>query len=241
MNIFENIKNIFNKIKIHMNRNTIFMIFSILILVLAIFTSLHFYNKYNELKNNPNKAIEYEVKELVYKVEKLMDLPEGELPSLLTVEDKEKLSGETFFANAENGDIAMLYAKAMKAILYRPVDNKIIEVGVYNTQIVATSSPVISEVVTKATITIRNGTTVSGLAKLVAQRIILNDNITVAFVGNALKRNYTKTLIIDMNGKNTEVANQLAEILDGEVTDLPSGEVKSTSDILIIAGKDMSN
>jgi len=241
MNIIEKIKNIFNQIKIRINKTTIFIVFSVLILGFAVVTSLYFYNKYSELKNNPSKAVEYEAKELVNKVGKLMDLPEGELPSLLTVEDKEKLSGETFFANAENGDIAMLYTKAMKAILYRPVDNKIIEVAVYNTQISATSSPVISEVVQKATITIRNGTTISGLAKLVAQRIILNDNITVAFVGNALKRNYTETLIIDMNGKNTEVANQLAEILDGKVADLPSGEVKSTSDILIIAGTDMNN
>lgn len=101
----------------------------ILIAVLGVYGSIHFYNKYQDLKNNANIEAEREVQKLVSVLGKLMELPAEEVPTVATISDKEKLAGQTFFAQAENGDILFAYTSAMKAILYRPSTNKIINVA----------------------------------------------------------------------------------------------------------------
>lgn len=57
-----------------------------------------------------------------------MVLP-NEKPTIATVEDTKKLSGQTFFQSARNGDKVLIYAKAQKAVLYRPSISKVIEVA----------------------------------------------------------------------------------------------------------------
>jgi hypothetical protein len=106
---------------------------SLLILILIAIGGLlgtrYFYNKYQDLKNNANIEAEREVQKLVSVLGKLMELPAGEVPTVATISDKEKLTGQAFFAQAENGDILFAYTSAMKAILYRPMTNKIINVA----------------------------------------------------------------------------------------------------------------
>lgn len=58
-----------------------------------------------------------------------MELPKEETPTIATISDKEKLKGQVFFDAAENGDVLFAYTTAMKAILYRPSTNKIINVA----------------------------------------------------------------------------------------------------------------
>lgn len=87
---------------------------------------------------------------------------------------------------------------------------------------------------------IRNGTTTPGLAKQVADSITDPQVYKVAKVGNAARTTYPKTLIVIM-GKQIDnaTAAALAATLKADVTaELPSGEPASTSDILIILGKD---
>lgn len=79
-------------------------------------------------KNNP-KAGDEELKRVLEKVGRLVLLPEGETPTLATVTDKQLLSGQDFYKNAENGDKVLIYAVAKKAFLYRPSTNKIIEIA----------------------------------------------------------------------------------------------------------------
>jgi hypothetical protein len=62
----------------------------------------------------------------IQKVSQLIELP-NEQPSIATVVDASKLKGQEFFANAENGDKVLIYAKAKVSILYRPSSNKIIK------------------------------------------------------------------------------------------------------------------
>ena len=63
------------------------------------------------------------------KVGKLTIVPPNEIPEIATVADITKLSGQTFFANAKNGDKVLIYRKAKRVIIYRPEGNKIIDTG----------------------------------------------------------------------------------------------------------------
>lgn len=69
---------------------------------------------------------------LVQKLEKLMDLPQDEEPAITSLDNLEKLKNQQFFKKAIIGDKVVIYPKAKRAILYRPSENKIIDVGVVN-------------------------------------------------------------------------------------------------------------
>lgn len=84
------------------------------------------------LKENPQAVATQETQELVAKVGALVALPEGEQPTVATVNDKEKLKNQPFFAKAENGDKMLIYTKAKKAYLYSVSQNKILEVAPVN-------------------------------------------------------------------------------------------------------------
>ena len=70
-----------------------------------------------------------EVASLVAQIGKLVLLPEGETPTIATVTEKEKLSNQYFYKNAENGDKVLIYREAKVAYLYRPSINKIIQIA----------------------------------------------------------------------------------------------------------------
>jgi hypothetical protein len=72
-----------------------------------------------------------ETQMLVEEVGKIIKLPE-EVPTIATVSEIEKVREQKFFVNAENGDKVLIFTGAKKAILYRPSEKKVIEVGVVN-------------------------------------------------------------------------------------------------------------
>jgi len=92
----------------------------------------YFAKQFNELKLNPQKFIQEETQNLIERVGKLVVLPEGEQPTIATVNDPELLKNQPFFANAKKGDKVLIYTNAKKAILYDPVNNKIIEIAPIN-------------------------------------------------------------------------------------------------------------
>ena len=69
------------------------------------------------------------MEDIVSRAGKLIILPEGEVPTIATVSDPEKLKDQPFFAKAKVGDKVLLYQNARKAYLYDPVNNKILEVA----------------------------------------------------------------------------------------------------------------
>ncbi len=73
-----------------------------------------------------------EADKLVGEVGKLISLPSDEKPTIATVSDAEKVKSQAFFKNAANGDRVLIYTNAKKAILYRPSENRIVEVGAVN-------------------------------------------------------------------------------------------------------------
>jgi len=68
--------------------------------------------------------------EYIANMSKLMILPKGEVPVMATVTNAENLAkDQVFYADAQNGDIIFVYEKAMKAIIYNPTKNIIVNVG----------------------------------------------------------------------------------------------------------------
>lgn len=200
-----------------------------------------------------------EVAVYVSKINKLILLPEGEEPAMATVRDKDKLSNQLFFTNAQNDDKVLIYTKAQKAILYRPAINKIIEVVFLTSsnQIAETSTQQetgqvsqmqqeVSEnqqdtkredvVVKDVRVAIYNGANIKGLAKDIADKISGISGIEVSNKSNALK-NYKSNIVIDFSQNNGEITQKIIETIGGESGELPAGETEPDADILIIAGQ----
>src|ERR1035437_174430 len=115
-----------------MSKNILFIIILIIVLGAGAGTSYYFYHKYEQVKSNPQAEVQRQTADLIKKISKIIELP-NETPTLAVVQDKNKLLGQTFFQNAEDGDIVLAFSNAMKVILYRPSTDKIIEVAPYNT------------------------------------------------------------------------------------------------------------
>jgi hypothetical protein len=231
----------------------------LIIILFAVIIAGFFYFQYQKtqkLLQNPTLVASEEAKALVAKVSAILELPKGEDPTIATVSDKNKLADQPFFANAQNGDKVLIYARAMKAILYRPGANKIIEVApvgnaVHEASAITPTGPVLTTTVTvsptltpvptkpavAAKVIIYNGTKISGLAGTYERQ--LTDkfaNIDVIKIGNA-NGDYTASIVVDLTGKNGELAKQIASNINGTVGALPSTETKPDADILVIIGK----
>ncbi len=94
--------------------------------------AVYFWNESVALKKNPQRAAQQETLKLISTISKLIVLPEGENPTIATVTDPERLREQPFFAKAQTGDKVLIYTDSRKAILYSPVQNKIVEVAPIN-------------------------------------------------------------------------------------------------------------
>lgn len=215
---------------------------AILIIIGSLASAVYFYYQYSQTKTLlAGRVTGNEVQQLLSKIGRHIELPIGEEPTVATVSDITKLSGQTFFARAKNGDRVIIYTRAKKAILYRPEIDKIIEVGPVNmdnsgnSQVAGatTSSQPIK-------IALYNGTTTVGLTKRVEASLlkVASLNIEVISKENASKDNYAESIVIDLTGKNGNVAKQLATYVKGDVGSLPKQEIEPKgADILIILGQ----
>lgn len=222
----------------------------IIIVAGSLGTSAYFYKQYEKIKKNPNIVAQEEVKSLTSKVGQLMVLPTDEAPNIATVVDKEKLKDQPFFKNTLNGDKILIYTKAKKAILYRPNTNKIIEfaplaIGDDNQSAVLgsetqeeTSDEQVTPVVTNTKIVILNGSKTPGLTTVAEGKIKEVSGAEILYKNNAAKSDYTSNLVIDLSGNHQEQAKQIAQTIDGEVSDMVDGETKpANADILVIVSK----
>jgi hypothetical protein len=191
--------------------------------------SYYFYNKYQALLANPNVEAEKQTEDLIAALGELMELPADETPTLAVISDKEKLENQPFFQSVENGDILFAYTVSMKAILYRPSTNKIIEVAPIN---------LAAEETSPVTVAYYNGTLTTGLA-LNAEKLVEENfsNFQTAVVSAAAHSDYKTTLVIDLSGQHGEEAAELAAFLNGTVASMPADENVPTADILIIYGQ----
>ncbi len=125
-------------LKMHKNKKSLMMLVSVLVIIALAIGGGYYYNKYHDSQkkvaelSNPQAAAKAQVDAVVAKVGQLAELPSGETPTLATVTDPSKLSGQAFFANSKAGDQVLIYTQAKKAFLYRPSTNKIIEIAPVN-------------------------------------------------------------------------------------------------------------
>jgi len=113
------------------NKKLLLYIFIVMFAAATILPAMYFYYDAQKAKSELAKQEDgnAQLEEVIGKVEKLVLLPTGETPTLATVTDKELLSGQAFYTNAENGDKVLIYTSAKKAYLYRPSTNQIIEIA----------------------------------------------------------------------------------------------------------------
>ncbi len=187
-------------------------------------------DKPDSIESDLNSGIKDATTSIIEDIGILIELPKNEIPTIATISDIEKLYGQPFFDTAENGDIFLAYTTAMKAILYRPSTNKII-----NAAPLSITEPEITE---SLSIAYENGTSTVGLS-VITEKIVKEKypNSETVSLSNATNSDHTKTLVIDISGIHNKEATDLAELLGGEVSSLPQEETSPEADILIIVGK----
>jgi hypothetical protein len=218
-----------------------------LILVLVVLVGLggasfYFYSRYQHaqrLLKDPAAAAQEETRVLVEKVARHILLPKGETPTIAKVTDAKQLADNPFFAQAQTGDVVMIFLKAKKVVLFRPDADRIVNIGPFNSEpsVAGTSSATMQ--LQTARLTIYNGTQTAGLASVAEKKIKgeLADVQTVSKLNS--KGTYTKTRVVVLTPEAQTLGAQLADMFKTEVTSvMPLGEAKPESELLLIVGQD---
>ena len=115
---------------------TIFSIFRryflliIIVVVLAALAAAYELGRASVYRAYPELSSAEQATAVLAKVSALIQLPSGETPTIASITDAASASKtQPFLANAQNGDILIVYAQAKTAYLYRPSTNKLIAVG----------------------------------------------------------------------------------------------------------------
>lgn len=230
-----------------------------LLLLLALGTAGYFYYQYSHMAQVAEAT---EIKALVNKVGKVVALPEGEVPTLATVTNKEKLDNQPFFQKAANGDKILIYTAAGQVVLYRPSTGKVIDMTTVSitpeivpqetvetselapvipetpvTEVLPEKTPEVDLVSVPATIALYNGSTKVGVTGTFETTLSEQfPMVTITAKEKAAKSDYQGNLIIDLSGTHAELAQKLAESIGGTIGTLSADETKPAADILVIVG-----
>lgn len=225
---------------------------AVLLLIIASLLGYFFFTK----ANSPTVAVKSdEVTRLIEELSQIYDLPTGEVPTIATVTDVEKLKDQPFFEKAKNGDKVIIYNQAKKAILYDPVSRKILEIAPLSGSLGLESqtstqsgqvpesephSPKQTSEGLTAKIALRNGAGKRGLAATTEEELKKTyPDINVVAKDNVDGNNVDKTIVIIFNNKFKFDADKLKDFFEATIVDLPKGETKiAEADIMVILGKD---
>lgn len=195
---------------------------------------------------------EKELSTAVAAVSKLIILPQGDEPVLATVTDAEALiAQQAFFAGAVNGDQLLLFPKNLKAVIYSPSRNVIVNAGPIEQDaksVVEDGEPPASLPAQSGlneqnalTIEVRNGTAKAGYALQIAEKLAASAGFTITKVTDASKNSYRNTVVFARTNKESEQSKTeaLVSALDASVIgSLPEGEKDTEADVLVILGKE---
>ena len=194
---------------------------NVLVILALAGTTGYFYKKYDNLKNsNPETIQKEQNQQIVDEVGKLYSLPKNETPTIGKVSDKAAIKKDyPILDDVENGDYLLIYQNAKKAILYRPSTKKVIK-----------------EIPVSIQATLKLKVVGSGAARTDAEKLLTDSKITFTDGGN-VKTAVTGIIVVDVSGKNPDVAKSLAEKLKGTVGTLPAGEDTPTdADLAVFIG-----
>ncbi len=186
-----------------------------------------------------------EIDRLVREISAKTDLPQGETPTLATVTNRDRLDGQVFFREAQNGDKILIYPRSGEAILYRPSTRKIlgmteIDIEKWSSEKAASSEPeaVSADAPVQLAVALYNGTSdptaLDGVDKAITEKF---PTLTVGSRQVAARRDHTGITVVDLTGKNADIVAFLAEALGGTVSRTLEGETNVGDDILVIVGK----
>lgn len=209
---------------------------SLSVLVLAI-VAVAIYSSYELYRaKDPTyaqKLADAEAVALVEKVGKLIDLP-SEKPQVAIVKDAEIVKkSEPFFVNVENGDRLLMYSD--RVILYRPSDNKLVNVGPRLPSPETGSGnggQAINEAV-ETTVELRNGSNTLGKAREFEQGVIEAEFQVIA-VESASRKDYESISIYNVKSVDVSRLESLYKVK--AQSGLPEGEKETDASVLVIVG-----
>lgn len=195
-------------------------------------------NVLGDKSNTKIKRIsDQEAKNLIAEIEKVIDLPGEEVPTIATVTDLSKLSSQVFYKKAQIGDKVLIYTENKMAYLYRPSEKKIIQVGNVASDI--TPSPSVES--NKIKVSLKNGTGNPEIMGIVENELKkAYPEIEIISKGNAAKFNYDKTVVVSYKESARLFSDDFAKTIKADLKDaLPEGEKKEeNAEVVIIFGKD---
>lgn len=209
---------------------------------------------------SPEVQAQKELAAAVAAVGELMILPEGDEPVLATVTDAEALTAQqAFFSGSVNGDQLLLFPRSLKAVIYSPSRNKIINAGPIEqqpgavvdksqttnpkSQTDSTSSPQAnsndqnSNDLNTLTVEVRNGTDKVGYASQFADELRANAGYAVVKVDDAGRKDYQNTVVFVRTSdasKQSKIEALVSTLEAVPVETLPDGEKNTSADILVI-------
>lgn len=93
----------------------------------------YYYVQYQKLlRANAPQAAQVQTQKIVGDIEKLMYVGNDTGAQLAVITDVTKLQGQNFFVGAQNGDDLVIFPAEQKAVIYRPSNNKIVNIGPYS-------------------------------------------------------------------------------------------------------------
>lgn len=239
-------------------RNKSFLVGTIVISIILIgagglYTFLYFQK---DAKPTNAQLTSEQIQQLTDEVSRLVVLPEGEVPTIATVTDVDKLTSQPFFRTAQNGDKVLLFGSTKEAILYRPSIGKIIRMAPINQTDIASPSPslapqanttgipTVTPEVKKIKVAVLNSTKEAGLARK-AGLLLDKTKYEIVATTNATGE-YEATTVSKISG-NTITDADLRSItavmasVKAQIKTLPTDEVAPTgAEVVIVLGSDFA-
>jgi len=178
------------------------------------FTSGFYYLRYSNEKNK-NLTTEQRIDKYEKEISKTFTLPKGERPKIADVNlaDETKKIDKEFFKSVENNDILLIYEKAPLIVVYRPSTKKIINSGQVSFKQQLTVAIIGAKSDRNTVVSVLNQAFSKDIAKATE-----SDPKSPLEAG--------KTIVVDLTGKNAELATKLATELKGSVGNVPEGQDK---------------
>ena len=185
-----------------------------------------------------------EVQGYLEKIQSMVIVPTDEAPTLATVVATEALKEQAFFRFVELQDKLFLYDTARIAILYRPSEQKIVNMAyLFESAAGATAtapqvqgaSTASAQLKEPATVAVYYATDSATLRSKVGGALRSLPNLSISREALTRETSYTGITVIDVKGSNDAMVKTLVDALGARVGQMPKDEDVPDADVLIIA------